>query len=362
MSRHADLLVASTLLIALGGATGAAARAPSPGTGGQAEAAVVQVLGETASGTGFIYDAAEGLVVTTAYITAAQSRLSVLMTGEPEAPAQLLGSDLCQDLAVLKLTTPQAGVKDVRFGDSDKVFDGDAVTSLTHRDAGTPEADVVARPGKAQEEPSGKLIYHSNPDYPSLIYHSTEDAGTGGPLLNRAGEVIGINTGVWIEEDGVSSAISSDQVTAELPALAAGAMKNDPGWWIRSVSDPHLAGDAAAAGLDEGASKAAQKRLEDAGIDGLFVFDVRKNSPANKASIEQGAVITKVNGEGVSSFPDLCDVLEPAAPGATLSLEGVHAGVGAAGHTFGEAWTADLVLADGARQGSAGGGNGGGGG
>ncbi|MFD9304076.1 S1C family serine protease [Streptomyces sp. NPDC060048] len=349
MSRHSNLVVASTLLIAMcgaTGATGATAREPSPGNPEQAEAAVVQVLGDVGSGTGFLYDADKGLIVTTAYITAAQSDLKALVAGKPEASARLLGSDLCQDLAVLKLTNPQAGLRDLQFGDSDKVFDGDAVTSLGYRGAGTPKADVVALAGKAEEEPGGRIVFQSTPDYPSLIYHSTEGVEAGGPVLNSGGEVIGINTGLSIKQDKVSAAISSDQVTAEIPALAAGAMKNDPGWWIRAVSDPNLAGDAAVSGLDKGASQAAQKRLQDAGIEGLFVFDVRKGSPAEKAGVQQGAVITKVNGEGVSSFPELCDVLEPAAVGDTLKLEGLHAGVGAAGHTFGEAWSANVVLAD----------------
>ncbi|MCM1973726.1 S1C family serine protease [Streptomyces sp. G1] len=347
MSNHINLLAASTLLIAMCGANEATAREPSPGNHEQAEAAVVQVLGDIASGTGFIYDADKGLVVTTAYITAGQSNLQVLVAGRPAAPAELLGSDLCQDLAVLQLTAPQAGLEALQFGDSDKVFDGDAVTSLSYPDAGAPGADVVAVTSEADEEPGGKIIRPSIPDYPSLIYHSaaTKTADTGGPLLNRAGQVIGVNTGVSIEGMQVSAAISSDQATEELPGLAAGAQKNDPGWWINAVSDRNFVQNAAGVGLDKGASQAAQKRLQDAGTDGLFVMNVRKDSPASHARVQQGAVITKVNGEGVPSFPDLCNTLEDASPGDTLTVEGVYSGVGAAGRTFGEAWTANLVLA-----------------
>lgn len=347
MSKRINLLAASTLLIAMCGATGATAHEPSPGNREQAEAAVVQVLGDIASGTGFIYDADKGLIVTTAYITAGQSNLQVRVAGKPAASAKLVGSDLCQDLAVLKLTAPQAGLRALQFGDSDKVFDGDAVTSLSYPDAGAPGADVVAVAGEADWEPRGNIIRRSIPDHPSLIYHSvaTKTADTGGPLLNRAGQVIGVNTGIWLDGMQVSAAISSEHATAELPALAAGAKKNDPGWWINAVSDPDLVQNAAGVGLDKGASQAAQKRLQDAGMDGLFIMNVRKGSPASHASVQQGAVITKVNGEGVPSFPDLCNVLEPASPGDTLTVEGVYSGVGAAGHTFGEAWTANLVLA-----------------
>ncbi|WP_448699632.1 hypothetical protein [Streptomyces avidinii] len=67
---------------------------------------------------------------------------------------------------------------------------------------------------------------------------------------------------------------------------------------------------------------------------------------AEQGQVEQGAAITAVNGEAVSSFPELCDVLEPAEPGAKLSVEGIHSGAGRdSGHRFGGPWTADVVLA-----------------
>lgn len=338
------------------GPAGAAATEPSPGDPEQAKAAVVQVLGDSVANTGFVYDASRGLVVTTAYNIAGQSNLEVLAAGKQQAvPAQLLGSDLCQDLAVLKLTSPQPGLKDLKFGDSDLVVSGDPVTSLGYPGAGgVAGADVVATAGEAIDESDVEGAAPSSPDYPSAIYHSVEVKGgvAGGPVLNSDGEVVGIETGVIVEEDPLigekrrssSLAIDSNHAKSKLPGLAAGDTKNDPGWWLVAVSDPILPQTAALAGIPEGSAQDAQKRLQGEEIDGLFLVDSRKNSPAGSVDLQQGAVITAVNGEDVSSFSEMCDVLEPASGGDKLNLKGVYSGVGSAEHKFGDSWITELVL------------------
>ncbi|MFG2992519.1 S1C family serine protease [Streptomyces sp. NPDC048257] len=352
MSAHVSLFAASALLISMCGATGATADEPSPGNREQAKAAVVQVMGNSGAGTGFVYDAGSGLIATTANVVAGESGLEVIAEGKRPISAQLLGSDLCQDLAVLKAKSPPTGTKSLQFGDSDLLSPGDVVISLGYPDAGDTGADVVAVSGAASE-PVDNVIHLSSPDYPSLIHHSVQmKTGTlGGPVLNKDGEVVGINTGGIVEDDSTgearnkAEAISSNQAKSQLPGLAAGSMKNDPGWWLGAVSDPDLALRSATTGIDKSSLQKAQKRLQDEGTDGLFVLNVRDASAAQKAKIQQGAVITTVNGETVSSFPELCDILEPAEPGAKLSVQGIHSGVGKdRGHTFGDAWTADVVL------------------
>ncbi|MFI1284048.1 S1C family serine protease [Streptomyces sp. NPDC020858] len=353
MRAHISLLAASALLVSVCGATGATASEPAPGDAEQAKSAVVRVMSNSASGTGFVYDAGGGLIATTAYVIAGESGLKVAVAGGAPVSARLLGSDLCQDLAVLKLTPPQTGLKGLRLGDSDLLFGGDPITSLGYPDAGTPGADAVAVSGAAYET-AADVGHLSTPDYPALIHHSvaTKPGDTGGPVLNKDGEVVGVNTGTWIDEQHptgekrrVAEAISSNQVKSELPGLAAGSTKNDPGWWLGALSDPSLPQQAVSAEIDKSALQAAHKRLQSEGTDGLFVFDVRKGSPAEKAGVRQGAVITTVNGEGVSTVPELCEILEPASPGERLSLQGVYSGVGAGDHRFGDAWTADVQLA-----------------
>ena len=351
VSAKINLVAASALLITVCGSAPARADEPSPGDHEQAKAAVVQVLGDSIAGTGFVYDASRGLVVTTASNIAGESSLDVLGAGkEHSAPAQLLGSDPCQDLAVLKLTYPQQGLKDLQFGDSDLVFTDDPITSLGYSDAGGVAADVVATDGKVTDAPDSPDMSHvaSYPHYPSIITHSAEvkPGGAGGPVLNSEGEVVGINTSVFIKDAHQTSyvAISSNHAKSKLADLAVGVKKNDPGWRLDALSDPLLPKDAALAGLPKGSTQDAQKNLQKEGIDGLFLLDVRKNSPVSSARLRQGVVITTVNGKDVSSVSGLCDALESASAGDKLDLKGVYSGVGSAGHESGESWNTELVL------------------
>ncbi|MFC8916488.1 S1C family serine protease [Streptomyces sp. NPDC057116] len=347
MRKMISFLAAVAVAIGLCGATGAPSADGTTGMSKQAEAAVVEVLGDSSAGTGFVYDAAQGLIATAASSVAGQEDLAVVIAGGQPVPAELVGSDLCQGLAVLKVSSPPAGLSALAFGDSDLVFAGDAIRSLGYPDAGTEGATVAVSPGEAVDEPAGESIpAPSSPDYPSVVRHSAPVKGgsIGGPVLNDDGEVIGINTGDWLEEDGrMFLAISSNHATSELPGLAAGAEKNDPGWRLIAVSDALLPADPSVHGIKQPAQN-AQKRLQDEGIDGLFVGAVRKGSPADKANLRQGAVITTVNGGGVSSFSEVCDVVDPASSGDKLDLEGVYSGVGEAGHTFGDTWSAELTL------------------
>ncbi|MGW6978531.1 S1C family serine protease [Streptomyces sp. NPDC054932] len=353
MSAHVSLFTASALLISMCGATGATADEPPPGNREQAKAAVVQVTGNAASGTGFVYDAGRGLIATSAYVIAGESGLQVIPPGKPPVSAQLLGSDQCQDLAVLKVSPPPAGLKNLPIGDSDLLFNGDVVLSLGYPESGRAEATAVIVSGAAFE-PVADVEHLSSPNYPSLIHHSvvTKPGAIGGPVLNQDGEMVGVNTGSTVEENStgetrnMAQAISGNHAQSVLADLAAGSTKNDPGWWLGAVSDPGLATQSGTSGIDKGSMQKVQKRLQDAGTEGLFVLDVRNDSRAAKAKVQQGAVITTVNGEPVSTFPELCEILEPAAPGTKLKVQGVHSGLGRdGGHKFGEAWTADVVLA-----------------
>lgn len=349
MSAKINLIAASALLITVCGSASVRADEPSPGDHEQAKAAVVRVLGDSIVGTGFVYDAGRGLVVTTASNVAGQSSLDVLGAGkEQSVPAQLLGSDLCQDLAVLKVASPQQGFKDLQFGDSSQVSTYDSVTSLGYPDTDA-AADVVAADGEVTDASEGADMgdVASLPHYASVITYSgkADQGAAGGPVLNSKGEVVGINTSEFIKGGHQTSlvAISSNHAKSKLADLAAGVNKNDPGWRLDALSDPLLAKDAPA-GLPKASVRDVQRNLQRDGIDGLFLLDLRKNSPASSANLRQGVVITTANGKDVSSTSALCDVLEPASAGDKVNLQGVYSGIGSAGHQFGEAWTAELVL------------------
>ncbi|MEU9148519.1 S1C family serine protease [Streptomyces sp. NPDC048349] len=315
----------------------------------KAAPATVHVLGKYGTGTGFVYDADEGLIVTNAHVIQGEAALKVVIGDQPPTPVRVLGTDPCEDLAVLQLTSPQEDLKELEFGKSGDVATADTVMALGYpASLGDTDAtqNVAFTSGAVQTPQVGSTPLTSLPNYPSLIQHSAtvNPGNSGGPLLNAKGEVVGINT-LGYAEEGVSGqfyAISSDHAEPKLAGLAAGDTKNDPGWWLLDMSDPTLPGTFEEIGApDDKAFTAFQKQK----IDGVIALSVDPQSPAAKANLGAGDVLTAVKGEPVTSVADVCDVLQSTSANEKLPVDGVYSGtLDSTGGKAGEAWTTEVVL------------------
>ncbi|WP_374772379.1 trypsin-like peptidase domain-containing protein [Streptomyces sp. NBC_01310] len=318
----------------------------------RAAPATVQVLGKYGDGTGFIYDAEKGLIATNAHVVQGEPSLKVKVGEQPPAPVRVVGIDPCADLAVLTFTSKPPDLKSLEFGESKELEVADTVTALGYP-VGISEtsqkvvytAGSVQNPNVVNAEPSTSF-----PRYPSTIQHSAtvNPGNSGGPLLDGQGKVVGINAlTVTGATQGQFYAISSDHARPILDTLAGGVVQNDPGWTIVGLDDPEL-------GLyfeekDATKAEAAQKRLIDSGVTGVFVINTRTNSPAGKVPLGTGDVLTAMKDTPVESVADVCDILQSSAPGERVPLEGVYSLTADGKQTkFGEAWSADLVLDKGA--------------
>lgn len=342
---------ASAVVIATCGAATAEVRADDPSPREiyeQAAPATVHVLGTQGSGTGFIYDADGGLIVTNAHVVQGAAALKVVIGDGPPVPVRVVGSDPCDDVAVLKLAAPQPGLVELKFGDSDAVEAADQVTALGYPTSLGEKTtqDAAFTDGSVQSPNVAAAPYQSLPRYPSMIQHSAtvNPGNSGGPLLNTKGEVVGINTlGSSGKIQGQFYAISSNHAQPMLAGLAAGDKKNDPGWKLIDLTDTNLSAEFNPD--DQAVIKDAQTRLLKAGAEGAFTVAVRTNSPADKADLQVGDVITSLKDTPVSSVAQVCDVLQSASAGEKLALKGLSS-VNADGtkYHFGDSWTSDLVL------------------
>ncbi len=321
----------------------------------EAAPATVHVVGKTGSGSGFIYDADKGLILTNAHVVAGESALKVVVQDKGEVPVRILGINPCEDLAVLQFSAPQGDLKHLEFADSRDVKAADSVTAIGYpasfeknEEAQKPvyTAGTVQSPN-VPADPSPSL-----PHYADTIQHSAaiNPGNSGGPLLDNDGKVIGVNTLGNPEAQGQYYSISSDHVRPLLDGLAAGDKQNDPGWLVGSLDDPELSSTYADDPKSERLVSDTQERLVKSGTSGLFVEDVATNSEAAKANLEIGDIITSVKDTPVATVGDLCDVLQSATPGEKLPLEGKYSlNAGATtddGHVtrFGEDWSTDLLL------------------
>jgi len=344
---------ASAVVIGAWGTAAAWAGEPSPKEiYEEAAPATVHVHGGAESGyvgSGFIYDADKGLIVTASHVVALEAALKVSIDGQQLAPVQLVGSDPCEDLAVLKLAPPEPDLKELKFGESDDIETGDTVVALGYplsleEDAPAKKASFTS--GAVQSEAVAAAPFDSSPRYPSLIQHSAtlNPGNSGGPLLNTDGDVVGINTlGGPEETQGQNYAISSNHVESKLAGLAAGDKKNDPGWHLFDLSDPALPGVFEEYLPEEAA---AFEALQSEGVEGVIALYVDTDSPAADANLVSGDVITHVKNEPVTSVAQTCDILQSSAAGAKLTVDGIHSGVlESTEGELGEAWRTELKLA-----------------
>jgi S1-C subfamily serine protease len=305
-------------------------------------------------GTGVIFDAAKGLVLTNAHVVAGTAALKVKVNDQAETPARVLGIAPCEDIAVVQFTTVPPGLKQVTFGSSAAVHNQDEVEALGYPAsfADPAQEKVVSTSGTVQSPDVAAEPDPSLPRYPSTIQHSAtiNPGNSGGPLLNDKAELVGINTlaNTGSERQKIQGqyyAIGIDHIKPLLPDLSAGKSQADAGWDLAPFSEVPLSEVFEATGYgtaDEG--RQADQLLAQNHIDGMFVFGSNPGSPAEKAEIVGGDLVEKINSVPVTSVKDVCDVLQSASPGQTLGIEGRWLTSGGGSHKFGDEWTTKLTL------------------
>lgn len=154
------------------------------------------------AGSGFVVDAARGLVVTNHHVVA-NARAIAVGVGDRQVEAELLGSDPRTDIAVLRI--PTRGVKSLPLGESAQARVGDYVVAIGNPfEVGqTVTAGIVS----ALRSPSGGGPRYVQTDAP------INPGNSGGPLINMRGEVIGVNSAIIAPAGGnvgIGLAVPSD--------------------------------------------------------------------------------------------------------------------------------------------------------
>jgi serine protease Do len=236
-------------------------------------------------GTGMIIDS-EGHILTNDHVVSGATKITVKMASGEEFEAKIVGADPKTDLAVIKIKTPQ-NIPYLTFGDSDKLRVGEWVVAI-----GNPrglEQTVTAGIISAKHR-TGILDPSSYQDYIQTDA-AINPGNSGGPLLNLAGEVIGVNAAIVSESggfEGLGFAIPSKMAMAIADALIKTG-KVMRGWLGVSVQE---------------LTAALAKSLNLKVLKGALVADVTKGGPAEKAGIQRGDVIVSLNGAAVESAND----------------------------------------------------------
>ena len=247
-------------------------------------------------GSGFVLSA-DGYVLTNAHVVQGADEVIVTLTDKRELKAKLIGADPRSDVAVVKVEA--SGLPVVKVGDSNKAKVGEWVMAI-----GSPfglENSVTAGIISAKQRDTGDLLPLIQTDV------AINPGNSGGPLVNMRGEVIGINSQIYSQSGGYMG------ISFAIPIADA----------IR-VSDELRAGGRVVRGylgvLPGDITKEVAEAIGLGKAQGALIGSVITGSPAEKAGVEGGDVITKVDGKTVEKAADLRRLIAMVKPGAKATL------------------------------------------
>jgi Do/DeqQ family serine protease len=250
-------------------------------------------------GSGVVIDA-QGHVLTNEHVVARASRIRVSLSDGREFDATLVGADPNNDIAVLKIES-DAELPWLAPGSSDDLMVGEPVIAignpfgLSH----TVTTGVISALDRSIR--GDDRVYHGFLQTDASI----NPGNSGGPLINAEGELVAINTAVYSRAQGIGFAIPIDvakRVVSEL--IAHGEVS--PVWLGLEFQDLD-------ARLREALGIAPELR-------GALVSRVRERSPASRAGIRRGDIVTRVDGQPLDSAGAFFERLKTATAGQTFAV------------------------------------------
>jgi serine protease Do len=247
-------------------------------------------------GSGFILSA-DGLIMTNAHVVDGADEVMVTLTDKREFKARIVGADKRTDVAVVKIQA--TGLPAVKVGDVSRLRVGEWVMAI-----GSPfglENTVTAGIVSAKQRDTG--------DYLSFIQTDVaiNPGNSGGPLINMRGEVVGINSQIYSRSGGfmgISFAIPMDE------AMRVSEQLRTNGRVSRGRIGVQIAPVTKEVAESIGLGKAQ----------GVLVRGVEEGSPAEKAGIEAGDIVTRFDGKTIDKPADLPRAVGNTKPGSKVSV------------------------------------------
>jgi len=250
-----------------------------------------------ALGSGFIISK-KGYILTNYHVIkrATDIRVTLLNSGDVYE-AKVVGTDPKADIALIKIN-PKEPLPTLKLGDSSKIQVGDWVVAVGNPFGlnGTVTVGIISAKGRVIGE--GPFDHFLQTDA------AINPGNSGGPLVNMKGEVIGINTAIIANGQGIGFAIPINMVKNELPYLMKGE-KVKRGY-LGVMIQPLTGEVAESLGLKN--------------THGAIISQVFKNTAAYKAGLKPGDIIVSVNGKPLKSSYELPYIISSFRPGTKIKL------------------------------------------
>ena len=242
-------------------------------------------------GSGFILSA-DGYVMTNAHVVDGADELIVTLTDKREFKARIIGADKRTDVALVKIDA--TGLPFVKVGDVGRLRVGEWVMAI-----GSPfglENTVTAGIVSAKQRDTGDYLPFIQTDV------AVNPGNSGGPLINMRGEVVGINSQIYSRSGGfmgISFAIPIDEAMRVSDQLRASGHVTRGRIGVRIDQVTREVAESIGLGKPQGA----------------LVRNVESGSPAEKAGIEAGDIITRFEGKTIDKASDLPRLVGNTKPG-----------------------------------------------
>ena len=250
-----------------------------------------QAVPETGAGTGIIISP-DGYIVTNNHVVEDADKVTVTLSDGSTFEATIVGSDAQTDLAVVKINASNLAYLHFLSSSLEQLSVLDTVVAVGNALAleGGPTwtAGVVSNLGRSIELDTGVLLN-------DLIQTdaSINSGNSGGPLVNMAGQVVGINTAMASNSENIGFAISTDTIIPVVQSLITEGKVVRP--WL---------------GVQVTTVTSTIQHYYNLSVDtGALITQVSSSSPANEAGLKAGDVITKIDDENISAAAELISAI-----------------------------------------------------
>ena len=266
-----------------------------------------------ALGSGFIVDS-RGYIITNNHVVNGADHIYVKLStdpdsdvpGDPGRPATVVGVDKDTDIAVIKIDTKEP-LPTVKLGNSEGAEVGDWVLAI-----GSPfslrqtvSAGIVSAKNRSIADEGGQASAFQK-------FIQTDAAinpgNSGGPLVNMAGQVIGMNTAIYTESAG------SEGIGFAMPSNTIADVYN------MLISPDHKVTRGSIGIQFQAAQSSAVGRMYGTSTGGVIISEITPNAPAAKAGLQPLDVITTIDGMPIKDGDQLIAVISAKKPGSTVKI------------------------------------------
>jgi serine protease Do len=272
-----------------------------PDQGGQGNGEGDDDAGGTreALGSGFIVDS-RGYIITNDHVVDKADKIYVKLSTDPDnptdkgRPAKVVGVDAETDIAVIKIDAPEP-LPTVKLGNSDGAQVGDWVLAIgsPFSLSETVTAGIVSAKNRSIDEPGPTGISQSQFQKFIQTDAAINPGNSGGPLVDMAGQVIGMNTAIYTQSMG------SEGVGFAMPSNTVASVYN------MLIGPEHKVTRGSIGIMFNGAPSSAEKNIYGYASGGVMVKNVTHGGPADKAGIQPGDVVVSIDGKPIKDGDQL---------------------------------------------------------